>query len=344
MKLIKSDVIDSIFAMYHFANRNAKPENDLPGSVELEEWCRVYEKKLSPFLLNDLSLMVEKMIFPTIYLSHLFFNGEEIVTVEDFIDGLKLLKPEDFLTFIEAKLLRKKKEEISVAELKEILAEDGLHPGYDPSEEAELMLSFLDRPENFLERLINTYSDFCELAYKPVKKDFQNFTEKKLIWHEEQLREKRNEYLIQLGLSSFMESSHMNRETRLFFSFFADTTVSTFWNINAVVIGAATDLRILKSSARDRTNSFFACFGDPKRLEILRLTAERPWYSTELANHFDLKPATLSYHINILVDAELLLIKRGEARRFYYSLNKESIRQYLDYVSQDLLGIELDKG
>ncbi|MDC7227402.1 MAG: hypothetical protein PQJ61_11625 [Spirochaetales bacterium] len=33
-------------------------------------------------------------------------------------------------------------------------------------------------------------------------------------------------------------------------------------------------------------DEFFTCLGDPKRIEVMRLTVIRPWYSSELATHF----------------------------------------------------------
>lgn len=340
MKLINNEIVDSIFAMYHFANRNKRFENNSPGIAELAVWCSEYEKKLSPFLLNDISLIIEKMIFPSIFLFKLYKNTPGLETVEEFLHKLKQIETEEFLDYFQIALLGGKKKELTIDVLHDILVDDGLHPGYDPSEEAELLHIFLQDPKNFFERLCKTYSDFYKLAYKPGRMTMKNLENEKLQWHQNRLDEGVEKYLEQLGLSSFVNSLSEKDEPILYFSFFSDTTVSSFWNIRTVIIGAGTDKRIINCSARDKTDDFFSCFGDPKRLEILRLTAKRPWYSTELANHFKLKPATLSYHINILVDAELLHIVKGESRRFYYTLNKKSIKNYLGFVAQDLLGLD----
>lgn len=274
-------------------------------------WCEEYEKKLSPFLLNDISLLVEKMILPSIYLFMLFKEH-----------------PED---------------EITVEVIHEILVNHGLHPGYDPIEESELLYGFLQDPEGFLNRLHNTYSDLYRLAYLPERAKLEDLYQEKLNWHKQRLNEDSDKYLALLGLQSFLKMISEEGEPKLYFSFFSDKDISSFWSSQTVVIGAGTDQRILHRSAHDKTDTFFSCFGDPKRLEILRLTAQRPWYNTELANYFDLKPATLSYHISILADAELLHIIKGESRRFYYTLNEEKVREYLENVAQDLLGLDHDK-
>jgi DNA-binding transcriptional ArsR family regulator len=340
MKLINNEAVDLIFAMYRFANRSKPPESNYKGMPELAAWCSEYEKKLSPFLLNDISLIIEKMIFPSIYLFILFKRTPGIETGEDFLNRLKQITADEFLDYFKSELLVGIDKELTVDVLHDVLVNDGLHPGYDPAEEAEFLFSILQDSENFLDRLHKTYSDFYELAYKPGRKSLEKLASEKLKWHNARIARGQDEYLEQLGLNSFISSLYDNEKPSLYFSLFMDNDISSFWSTKTIVIGAGTDQRIIHRSARDKADIFFSCFGDPKRLEILRLTAQRPWYSTELANYFKVRPATLSYHINILVDAELLHIVKGESRRFYYTLNKKSLTEYLGFVSQDLLGLD----
>ena len=338
MKLIHNDIVDFIFAVNHFANRNKPNEQHYQGIPELAAWCSEYEKKLSPFLLNDISLIVGKMIFPSIYLFALYRNTPGIETVEEFLHRLGKIQSDEFSAYFQTELLDGKKEELSIDVLQDIFINKGIHPGYDPSEEARLLHTLLQDPESFLERLYKTYYDFYELAYKPGRISLSYLAYEKLTWHQKRLEDGAEKYLEQLGLTSFISSLRENDEPFLYFSLFSDTSISTFWNSRTAIIGAGTDQRIINRSAREKADVFFSCFGDPKRLEILRLTAKRPWYSTELAHHFNIKPATLSYHINILINAELLHLFKGESRRFYYTLNKKSIKEYLGFVAQDLLG------
>ena len=340
MNLINNEAVDFIFAVKRFADRNKPAEHNYQSITELQSWCEEYEKKLSPFLLNDIALLVEKMILPSIYLFMLFKDHPKIQTGRDFLNLLETVPSDNFLKYFKYNLLDKPDGDITAEAIHEILANHGLHPGYDPTEESELLYGFLKDPSGFLTRLHKTYSDFYTLAYLPGLTKMKDLYQEKLDWHEQRLKDDGEKYLSLLGLQSFLKMLTKEGAPTLYFSFFSDNDVSSFWNSRTVVIGAGTDQRILHRSARDKADMFFSCFGDPKRLEILRLTAQRAWYSTELANHFDLKPATLSYHINILTDAELLHLIKGESRRFYYTLNKEKVREYLEYVAQDLLGLE----
>ncbi len=340
MKLINNEAVDFIFAVKRFADRNKPSENNFPKMKVLTDWCSEYEKKLSPFLLNDISLMFGRMILPSTYVFMLFAKQPGIDSAEKLLSMLNNVSTEDFTEFINKEFCGNSGDGITEEAIREVLTNEGLTPGYDPMEEASLMYGFLQDPGGFLKKLCSIYTEFYKQAYHPGHGALRQIEQEKYDWHSSKIHENGESYLELLGLHSFVKSISNSGEPVLYFSLFADNAISSFWSTRTVVIGAGTDERILHRSARDKADIFFSCFGDPKRLEILRLTAQRPWYSTELADHFNLKPATLSYHINILVDAELLNIEKGEARRFYYSLNRDSITEYLGYISQDLLGID----
>ena len=339
MELIYNEAVDLIFAMKRFADRHKPQATPFPRYQELQGWCLEYEEKLSPFLLNDISLIFEKMIMPSLYCFHLAY-ANNISKAENFLSALETLEAEDFNRRFRNDYLGIPDGEPGPDEINKALFDDGLHPGYDSEVESALIHGFLKEPGSFLKRMHKTYADFYRLAFLPGSKVFTDIRNEKSEWHRERLEQDPETYFIRLGLKDFYSDTKDRNRISLFFAFFADNEITSFWKIRSVVIGAAADQRILQRSARDKSDIFFSCFGDPKRLEILRLTADRPWYGSELAHQFNVQPATLSYHISKLVDAELLHISKGDARRFYYSLNREALREYLKYVSQDLLGME----
>lgn len=64
--------------------------------------------------------------------------------------------------------------------------------------------------------------------------------------------------------------------------------------------------------------------GDPTRLKILSLLAERSSYLQELAKALRLTPATVSHHMGILLDAGLIALQVQPGRKkVYYQLEKE---------------------
>src|SRR6266568_7124391 len=72
---------------------------------------------------------------------------------------------------------------------------------------------------------------------------------------------------------------------------------------------------------------------DPTRIRILALLAERPMYGQELAEALDVKPPTVSHHINLLYMAGLLRTRR-ENNYHYYELDGEGIQRLADDAQQ----------
>lgn len=338
MKLIENEAVDFICAVMRFAGRHALKDPDKPGMVEIEKWCEEAERNLSPFLLNDLDLLAGKMIAPIIYLWSLAFTDDGLKTGEDLLAKLRSADNNDFVSGIEKVHGLKPEDITSPGRVLDVISDDGLYPNNDPKEEAELIYRFLRDPVNLQNQLHKTYAEFYEKAYLPGRNSLSSLREEKFRWHEERLANDKEEYLLSLGMKEFIKEILDMGEPRLYLSLFADTDVTAIMYKQVIIIGCGTDKLITAQSARDKASHFLSCTGDPKRLEILRLTAQRPWYSTELARHFDLKPATLSYHIAKLVEADLITLTKGEQRRFYYSLNKETVKEYLGFLKEDLLG------
>ncbi len=337
MKLIHNDAIEFILAMNRFGIRNKREMSDYPQMDELIQWCSYYEKKLSPFLLNDISLICEKTIIITLYLVVKVSESKNIITAEDFLVFLNDLTYQELKDDLVTRFLDESIENVSKEKIYNQILNDGLHIGYDTQEETDLLFAFILDPQSFLQRLIITYRQFYDLVYLPSRDKFNVLTEEKYTWHNEHFQKDAIPYLNALGLTGFLKNEGNLDGVSCFYSFFADNEISVLWESKTILIGANTDIRIKQLSAMKQTDLFFSLLGDPKRLEILRLTSIRPWYSSELATHFDLKPATLSYHINKLVDADLLTITKGKAKRFYYSLNVDALNKFLKYVSHDLI-------
>lgn len=340
MKLQHNDAIEFIFAMNRFGIRNKDMMIDYPGMEELVKWCDEYEKKLSPFLLNDISLICEKTIIITLYWVVKVSEAKNVNNAEDFLELIEKISPQELKNDIVGRFLEDSIENVTKDKVYNQILNDGLHIGYDTQEETDLICALISDTENFLSRLIITYKQFYKLVYLPSKNQFKDEIDKKYHWHCNKLEEDNISYLKILGMTSFLKAKEDLNTMSFYYSYFADNDVSILWDSRTIAIGAATDNRIIQQSAMKQSDLFFSLLGDQKRLEILRLTSKRPWYSSELATYFDLKPATLSYHINKLVDADLLTITKGPSKRFYYSLNEDSFKRYLDFASQDLINIK----
>ena len=75
----------------------------------------------------------------------------------------------------------------------------------------------------------------------------------------------------------------------------------------------------------------FKSLSDVNRREILRLLRQGSLNAGELAEHFEMTPATLSYHLALLKKAGLIVEKREKNFR-QYSLNTSVFEEVLAYV------------
>jgi DNA-binding transcriptional ArsR family regulator len=88
-------------------------------------------------------------------------------------------------------------------------------------------------------------------------------------------------------------------------------------------------------SASVTPHAVFRALADPTRRDILRLLRDGPRTSGELAAHFPVAWATISRHLGILRDAELVLAERA-GQQIVYELNTtvfaDFVEQLMDWV------------
>ena len=77
----------------------------------------------------------------------------------------------------------------------------------------------------------------------------------------------------------------------------------------------------------------FKALSDPARREILMLLKEKPISAGEIASHFEMTGATISYHLNNLKKADLVTETR-EKNFIYYDLNISVVEEVMLWLSE----------
>lgn len=75
-------------------------------------------------------------------------------------------------------------------------------------------------------------------------------------------------------------------------------------------------------------NEIFKALSDPTRREILRLLRSEDLPAGEIASKFDASWPTISHHLGVLKDANLVLVER-QAQSLIYSLNATVLQEAL---------------
>ena len=75
----------------------------------------------------------------------------------------------------------------------------------------------------------------------------------------------------------------------------------------------------------------FKALSDPVRRQILELLKDGALSAGEIASHFDMTGATISYHLKVLKKAELIFESK-EKNYIYYQLNLTVFEEILSWI------------
>lgn len=75
----------------------------------------------------------------------------------------------------------------------------------------------------------------------------------------------------------------------------------------------------------------FQAIADPTRRTILLLVVAQTLTAGEIASHFDTARPTVSKHLQILTECELLT-KEHNGREIYYHINAEKMKEVADFI------------
>ncbi len=79
------------------------------------------------------------------------------------------------------------------------------------------------------------------------------------------------------------------------------------------------------------TNNVFRALADPTRREILELLRSGPRTSGEIAQRFSTSWATISRHLSVLRDADLILAER-DGQHVTYELNTTVFQDVVEHL------------
>ena len=76
----------------------------------------------------------------------------------------------------------------------------------------------------------------------------------------------------------------------------------------------------------------FKALSDPTRREILSLLKQGSLTAGEISDQFEMTPATISHHLSVLRDAELITDER-EGRYIRYELSMTMLEEILSWIA-----------
>jgi len=91
-------------------------------------------------------------------------------------------------------------------------------------------------------------------------------------------------------------------------------------------------------------NTPFKALSDPTRRKIIQMLKDKDMTAGEIAEHFDISKPSISHHLNILKNAQLVMDER-DGQNIIYSLNTTVFQEVLNWFFNiaDIKGGTLDE-
>ncbi len=89
-------------------------------------------------------------------------------------------------------------------------------------------------------------------------------------------------------------------------------------------------------------NNTFKALSDPTRRKILELLKEEDLTAGEIAEYFNISKPSISHHLNILKNAELVLWEK-KGQNIHYSLNSTAVQEIMKWFFDFLERGEIDE-
>lgn len=190
------------------------------------------------------------------------------------------------------------------------------------------LYEFLENPVEIKHRLYLMMSQFYEKNYRSIEKDVL----KDLVKYKETIENRFNNDSIQFFKKHFyMELKEQNENINIFISFFRQLGFN-FYEHNKeiwIVMGIHSDYFSEKKVIKDKMLKFYKILSDKNRIDILMHLSQRPWFVNELGEKLGLTAPTISYHISLFLELDIVYFKREE-HRLYYSLNKDKVKKLFE--------------
>ncbi len=340
--------VEFVYALNFIANEEVQCkfylEFNFNPSEEFKQLVEEIKGKLSKHMRSELLYFFqwEDMID---IMGRILMENEKIKTVPEFISFIEQLDEKELQSYIIRQVLcdRSSSDESLVCwnncehingNIRQLISEMD-----DKSdEEKDKLVECVENPSEIKLRMYFLMSQFYEKCYKPFE---GKLLDEAILAKEryERLYHVDPEYFSRELLTNFFDFKYEKLVINI--SYFVQVRLGIFRikpynNTLWVNLGIHSEHYPRKVFITAKVQKFVKILSDKKRFEMIELLGKKPHYVHELAAELELTPPTVSYHLNSMLELNLVSVERGN-NRTYYSLKKETVRELLDNAAEILL-------
>lgn len=197
-------------------------------------------------------------------------------------------------------------------------------------------LLLFQNPKYYIEKFINLINGFLPI-YNELKEQYKERYKDFLIWIESKINKFGvdfiNKYLKILNLQEF-DKVHLSYSLFGMITTNIDTSTNECYVYLGILFQDYVEQMISKLDI-EKHLMVFKVFSDKTRFEIIKILIEEENFGQEIAEKLNISTATVSYHMDYLLGASLVEIKK-RGRKVFYKINKDEIRNSISFLEKEL--------
>lgn len=328
--------VEFIYAVHFAVNEEAMDkfflEFNYTQNLKVKDKIRRIKENLSDYIVGELNYFFKWPEMKHV-MGRISVENYEAKSVKEFIQAIRDMDSETFILYLLKQCFYESPREFNTIE--ELMGESkddnviiDIINNSSIKENKDKLVYCFENPEEVKQRLCLVLKQFYEKAYIMVEGEIlEELNDNKVIY--EKLYEEKPKYFFDEYIKRYANSQCKKFIINLGYFiqirpwlFYIDAVNDVEW----INIGMYTEQFPKSSIQRERVKKFLKILSDNKRFEMIELLGEKSWYGYELAEKLGITPPTVSYHVNSLLDLNLVYFER-ENNKTYYHLNKDKLKE-----------------
>lgn len=191
----------------------------------------------------------------------------------------------------------------------------------------EKLIECIENAEETKQRYCMLLKQFYEKAYKPIEEEVHELAVSYIKQYEKEFNKNAKKFSKKFFSKDIkVFAPNINVHVSYFKGVGSDYWSSYEADLEWIVLGSDTSRFLEEEPEKEKVLNFLKLISDKRRMTIIELLGQKPWYVNEIAEKIGMSAATTSYHLTSLQELGIVDFERYN-HRFYYNLNKERLKE-----------------